>query len=458
VTQTTTPGTAARPPGGPQGPHVDQPAPASSQPTSASAAGRRVRGRLRRAFEGTPGRLRAAAVIGVLVSLVFAALGANAFRTRGDALDEASNSAAQLVRVQQIATDLTQADAVVTNAFLEGAKESPGVVDQYQGFISDASKQLAAAAKAQPGDAAALAAVNDGLSKYTAAVATARANNRLGYQVGGAYLRQASNLLRTPTAQQPAMLPTLQSVARADAERVDDAFGAASNAAWQLLLAGVVVLGGLLGLQVWLARRTRRILNIPLTWGTGAVVVSLALGAFTLLSTQSRANDVRDTSYAATRALSQERIAAFDAKANESLTLVYQGTGQAYEDAYKKLWNTAVTEAGKAENAGVVDTGVTQLKTWNGIHQEIRGLDNAGNWTAAVQKATGTGPGTTSQPFNQLDSITGQALDAEASQVSEGLSSPHWLLVVLGWATLLLGLFGAATAWWGVSQRLGEYR
>jgi glycosyltransferase involved in cell wall biosynthesis len=31
-------------------------------------------------------------------------------------------------------------------------------VDQYQGFISDASKQLAEASRAQPGDAAALAA------------------------------------------------------------------------------------------------------------------------------------------------------------------------------------------------------------------------------------------------------------------------------------------------------------
>ena len=98
------------------------------------------------------------------------------------------------------------------------------------------------------------------------------------------------------------------------------------------------MLGGLLAVQIWLARRSRRVFNIPMTWGTLAVVVSLALGAVTLIVTQATINSVHDTSYAATRALAQERIAAFDAKANESLTLVYQGTGQAYEKAYKKLW------------------------------------------------------------------------------------------------------------------------
>jgi hypothetical protein len=254
------------------------------------------------------------------------------------------------------------------------------------------------------------------------------------------------------------MLPTLDSVRDADAARVDDAFAAASNAAWQLAVAGVVVLGGLLGVQIWLARRSRRIFNVPMTWGTGAVIVSLVLGGVTLLTTQATANSVRDTSYAATQALAQERIAAFDAKANESLTLVYQGTGQTYETAYQQLWNTARTQAGKAVNAGVGDAGLAQLDQWNSVHKQIRQLDDGGDWPAAVAKATGSGPNTTAQPFSQLGTITEQALTNEATQVSDGLSSPQWLLEILGWLTLLLGVFASATAWWGVSQRLGEYR
>ena len=106
----------------------------------------------------------------------------------------------------------------------------------------------------------------------------------------------------------------------------------------------------------------------------------------------------------------------------------------------------------------MADAGKTQLAQWNAIHRQIRSLDDGGDWQGAVNKATGTGPATTSQPFGELDRITEQALDAQATQVHDGLDSPHWFLVGLGWLTLLVGLFAAGTAWWGVSQRLREYR
>ena len=127
MTQTTT---AARGTGGPapdqRGRHVDAPAPGTGTPGPAGAPPRgRLRGRIGSAFEGTPGELRLAAIVGVLVCLVFAVLGGNAFRARGNALDQARASTEQLVRVQQIATDLTQADAIVTNAFLKGPTRPP---------------------------------------------------------------------------------------------------------------------------------------------------------------------------------------------------------------------------------------------------------------------------------------------------------------------------------------------
>ena len=154
---------------------------------------------LARAFEGTPGKLRAAAIVGVVVSLLFALLGANAFRSRGEALDAARTGADQVVRVQKIASDMAQADAVVTNAFLLGGKAGTGGLQQFDQYVAAASKGIAEASRAEPGDADALAAVNQSLTRYSAAIASATANNRLGNEVGSAYLRQASQLLRTPT-------------------------------------------------------------------------------------------------------------------------------------------------------------------------------------------------------------------------------------------------------------------
>ena len=65
------------------------PAPVPQPPTVVPAQPPARRGVLARAFENTPGRLRLAGLVSVVVCLIFALLGANAFRNRGDALDAA---------------------------------------------------------------------------------------------------------------------------------------------------------------------------------------------------------------------------------------------------------------------------------------------------------------------------------------------------------------------------------
>lgn len=445
--------TVVRPPSGRRADGGAAP-PVPPTPTPARRPVGSGRARLARAFEDTPGKLRAAALVGVIVCLVFAALGGNAFRARGAALDQATEAAAQLVRVQQVAIDVASADALVTNAFLLGAGEPAGTVQDYQAAIDKASRGIAQAAQAEPGDAAALGAANSALSRYTAAVAAARANNRQGFQVGSGYLRQASNLLRTPTAKQPAVLPTLAAVADADSKRVDDALDAARNATIELFVAGVVVLAGLLAVQLWLARRTRRILNIPITVGSVAVLVCFVIGLVVLLTGQSAANRVRDTHYAATRALSQARIDAFDARANEGLTLVYQGSGADFEKAYQKRIATARANVDAATAAGAANAGGPQLTAYDTAHRQVRALDDKGDWTGAVKQATG--PSQTA--FTAFDSVSGAALQDEAAAVTSALQDRHWLLVLLGWVTLIAGLVAAGATGFGIVQRLGEYR
>ena len=37
-------------------------------------------------------------------------------------------------------------------------------------------------------------------------------------------------------------------------------------------------------------------------------------------------------------------------------------------------------------------------------------------------------------------------------------AASHWLLVLLGWLTLIVGMASAGLVWAGIGQRLGEYR
>ena len=255
-------------------------------------------------------------------------------------------------------------DAVVTNAFLQAGAASPTALQQFDGFVADASKAIAEASRAEPGDAPALAEVNSSLTRYAASIASANANNRLGNEVGSAYLRQASQLLRTPSNDYAAMLPTLQSVADTDAARVDDAFGDAQTSLFVLIAAGLVVLGTLLAVQIWLDRADPAHLQRADDRGHRHRPRRAPRRRLAMLSSQTTADTVKDTHYAATKALAQARIAAYDAKANESLTLVYRGTGQAYEATWKSQYTSATDNLAAARNAGVTDTGSSALAAW----------------------------------------------------------------------------------------------
>jgi len=144
----------------------------------------------------TPSRLRLLSlglvVLGVLTGLVGAVL----FSALAYSLTRAEADTAQLVRVQQIQTNLLTADATATNAFLVGGLEPAAQRAQYDSALTTTSAMIAQAADAQPADAEALAALNQQVLAYAGAIEQARANNRQGLPVGAQYLRSASAQLR----------------------------------------------------------------------------------------------------------------------------------------------------------------------------------------------------------------------------------------------------------------------
>ena len=118
---------------------------------------------------------------------------------------------AQLVRVQKIQTNLLSADATATNAFLVGGLEPARQRAAYDQAMRATSGLIAEAARAQPADAEALAALNQQVLSYAASIEQARANNRQGFPVGAQYLRTASTQLRVDA------LPLLDNLVSANA-------------------------------------------------------------------------------------------------------------------------------------------------------------------------------------------------------------------------------------------------
>lgn len=413
-------------------------------------------------FAGSPGRLRVAALVSAVGCLVLAFGGAAAMQARANALQDARSHAAQVVRVQEAGADLVRADAAVTNGFLAGGAEPVALTAEYDAAIGRASRLLVDAAAAQPDDAARLAQANQILADYSRQIAHARDYNRLGRPLGSGYL-----VLGSQNALRDQLLPLLSQVVDGNAQEVDDAYGRAGDAVAYFVLAAGAGTIGLVLVQVWLARRTHRILNPGLSAASVLAVVGIIGGAVVLGSTGGTADEVRTTSYAATSALATARSAAYSAKGLESLTLVKQGGGGVYETAWVAQAKEIDARLGDAATAKVsVVQARAALAAWTTTHERIRALDDGGNWPAAVQAATADDPVasgaasglSSNQDFDRLVAALDPALEDQSAAVADRLATTWTPLQVIGWGLLGLGVLAAVASVGGISRRLGEYR
>lgn len=449
------------------------PAPAGRPPQSAlpgpSGPGGTLGARLASASEtvrhylaGSPGRLRIVSALAVLAAVLVALGGGAALRERSNALDEARRSAAHLVLVQSVQINLVQANADVTNSFLKFGLEPEDQRLDYINKIQAASRDLAVAADASAEDAAALGRVNADLTRYTGYIGSARANNRFGNPVGANYLSTASDLLlknvknEADVVTKKSMVTELADRAVADQQKIDSAYSRAGLASWWLALVALIGLGVLVWAQFYLARHSRRILNLPLAAATVGLLVGLIVAGGAMVVAQSKANNVRDGSLARATALSNSRVAAFTAKSTESLTLIARGSATAAD----ANWTTSMKTAKSAlprDNAAAAEA----LTAYEGLHKAINDADVKGDWDEAVGAAVA--PGTAEKPsanmqFEAYADATEKTLNSQATEATTDLGRAGDALLPAGILVVLVGLLAAIGAWWGISLRLDEYR
>ncbi|HET6738415.1 MAG TPA: hypothetical protein VFH76_05765 [Kribbella sp.] len=404
-------------------------------------------------FDGTPGRMRAFLILASAMSVVFGLAASQGFSQSDGALDRAQANAAQLVRIQAIHTNLVSANADATNAFLVGGLEPPSQRAHFVNSLAAAAGLIAEAATAQPADREVLGALNKTLITYGGLIEQARANNRQGLPIGSQYLKDANSVLQDDS------LPLVKALVEANEKRVNTEFdGIGLGTIW-------VLVGGLLSLIVfgitlrWLARRTHRYLNVPIAAGAALVLLTTAIGGIALAGASSSAKDTRNSEYQRTLALSRARIAAYDARSNESLTLIARGSGEAFDKAYTAAATEVDGELGKA--SGTTDGLQQAWNEYKRVHDKVRGADNSGNWDGAVVMAVGgktAGADNSVEAFKAFDASSSEQLQSSSDAVSSGLSDARDGLPPIGWLGVPIGIAAALLVAWGMSQRLEEYR
>jgi hypothetical protein len=396
--------------------------------------------------------MRAFLILAAVVSVLFGIAAAQGHAQSSGALERAEANAAQLVRIQGIHTNLVSANADATNAFLVGGLEPPAQRQHFVDSMAAAARLISEAATAQPADQNVLGQLNTTLITYNGLIEQARANNRQGLPIGSQYLKDANAVLQDDS------LPLVNALVQANEKRVDDEFdGVGHGTIW-------VLVGGLLALVVfgitlrWLARRTHRYLNIPIVVGAALVLIVTIMGGVALSSASGAASDTRSDAYAKTLALSTARIAAYDARSNESLTLIARGSGDAFDKAFNDAAAVVDDQLGKA--SGTTDGLQDLWSAYKDVHAEIRKSDKAGNWDEAVNMAVGTSKSGNNSvaTFSEFDKQSAGQLESTSDDVSSRLADARGSIRLFGWLGLPIGILAALLVAWGMSQRLEEYR
>lgn len=423
--------------------------------------------RLRRRLT-TPELYRLVAAGLVLLGLGTGTAGLIAERQRAALLaDVGSVSGPLSVGAQDLYRSLSDADATAATAFLANGVEPAELRQRYLDDVARATTALTVALRdAGDEDATLLSVLADQLPIYTGLVETARSYNRLGVPLGGAYLREASGLMRQT------LLPAAQQLFDSAQRRLIAAQREAAGFPGVVLLLGLVTVGSLVAAQVLVRRRTNRVLNVGLVAASAATGLLVTWSSLALAAAGNRVEAGHRDGSAQVSMLADARRAALQARADEALTLIARGGGGAFEKDFAAglgtligpdgtgggLLDKALTQAPTAGDRAVIEAARDHARQWRDLHARVRALDDGGDYDKAVALATGTGADSPATAFSRLDIAMGTALAVSNDRVDRQASHAGTALTGL-WAALVVLTAGlVAAVIMGFRPRIGEYR
>jgi hypothetical protein len=396
------------------------------------------------------------------------------------------DTAPSIVAAQSMKASMVDMDANAANDLLGGPDGVQSARDAYNKDRADAMSGLIRAAKniTYPEEEPLIQSMENNMSLYAGYIAQAQLYNKLGdWASASQSMQTATNLMH---------LQILPAADKLDAVNFDhltttynDRKQSGGLALAMIVFAGLLVLALLIIIQVYLARRTRRLLNVGLV---GATLVALLLTGRLVSTLNAETNDLKvakQDAFDSVHYLWQARAIAYDANGDESLYLLpgfdqhqYDGSfhAKAAQLADRPLTDQLITSAaaGKVQFSGrlademnnitfpgELQAATQMLGTWAqyyALDARIRELEATGQHQAAVTLNTGINVGQSNWAFAQFDDALGRTLGINeqwfADYVQRGFDDLNGadVLAIVG------GLVIAVLAWFGLQPRIAEYR
>ncbi|EHR53368.1 hypothetical protein SacmaDRAFT_5207 [Saccharomonospora marina XMU15] len=422
----------------------------------------------------TPGRLTLIGAGLIVLSLVTGLVGTLAVQDRANTIDGLVEHREPLAAAaQQVYRSLSDADATAASSLLSTGGDAPALRERYEFDIAKAGAALAKAASdsaSVPAAAEQVNILNQLLPVYTGLVETARANNLQGFPAGAAYLREASELMRAK------ILPAAHRLYETDTERLFAEQDDATSFPWLTAVLVLGLLAALVATQIYLRRKTNRVFNVGLLAGTVAVGVAVLWTATALIVQSVQVSGGREDGTEHVDLLVRARIAALQARADETLTLVARGGGEQYEreftsqfqrlagqDGQGGLLDQARQSAAGQSSAQHLESATEAASAWLTAHEKVRALDSSGNHLEAVAMAIGgqsgqDADGSAAAAFNRLDKELAAAINAGRQNFLDDTTNGSRALTLLAPGFAVLTVIAALGSTLGIRERLREYR
>lgn len=357
--------------------------------------------------------------------------------------------------VQDLSYDLADSSATAATSLLIGPETPSGFSSRFQEDLARAEALLSQASQQVAGDAyasAQLTELAEQIPVYTGLVGQAQAENRSGYPVAGAYLRQASDMLTS-------MLAESKNVANEQKAATESGISSASGFAVLVLIAVLIALALLWVISRGLARTAHRRLN-PGLIGAAAVMVGLFVWSFSAFGSASGDGNLAGADFSGVVASQSEASELSLAETNVALQQIDRGEDQGKDES-------AATEALKAANpAGPGVSGAVEhdYTAFAGCVQNSLTLANGGQYVSATAAMVGSGTSvgaggcepqakTLYKDLQNLDAASQGRFDHDMSVLAGDYAGSAALPI-----GLVAGLIGACVAAYGLNRRLAEYR
>jgi CHASE3 domain sensor protein len=426
----------------------------------------------------SPGQLTAALTACILGAIIMAFASWHSYAgLRHSVQTVGKDTVPSIVAAQHIRSLLADANANVMNAILTREPAGGVFMKEYRRELNDVTGELVTAIQnITYGDEEKkpLLMIMQNLSEYQRFVGA------ISTKTGAA---EINDILAANALMRDKVLAAASELDQANFKHLDETFTAHKSHLFVSMapfIFGLFLFLGALGwTQFLLFKKTHRVINPGFAVATMVAIVFALYSGYMLKSTESALKVAKADAFDSIHALWKARAIAYDANADESLYLIYHGSGDAQEKAtaaFRAKVGDILNKNGKngsqyggflgEELANITFEGekeaaadlISTFSEYLKIDGKIRELEKSGQYKEALALNIGTKPGESNWAYDRFDKALGKTIDINQkefdSNVSKAFSELNVFPYVLG-IVLVIVIVASVV---GMKPRLDEYR